>query len=298
MKAIDDFTAEKVNIELTLAPDAKPAKAIKALYAFTSCESAVTCFATVIHKGRPVGMDVEAILKENTSQLLKILKQELTLSRRRLLEDIHAKTLVQIFVENRIYKDIEECKTYPDVQTAVMDGLQPFAGQLERPITKQDIEMLLGIRIRRISRFDLDRSRKEIDALRADLQKVEKQLEDLRGFAVHYLKGLLRDARKGPPAPHPGHGLRQHRDQRTHRQRTRDLLRRGEGIPGTRGEGRPAPAPVFFLRQDPPGVGRRALSGRATTGDPVRGHEPHLFRQDRPGPRHDDRLLRSTATCT
>ena len=112
VKAIDDFTAEKVNIELTLAPDAKPAKAIKALYAFTSCESAVTCFPTVIHNGRPVGMDAEEILKENTSQLLKILKQELTLSRRRLLEDIHAKTLVQIFVENRIYKNIEACKTY------------------------------------------------------------------------------------------------------------------------------------------------------------------------------------------
>lgn len=192
VKAIDDFTAEKVNIELTLAPDAKPAKAIEALYAFTSCESAVTCFPTVIHNGRPVGMDAEEILKENTSQLLKILKQELTLSRRRLLEDIHAKTLVQIFVENRIYKNIEACKTYQEVQTAVMEGLQPFAGQLERPITKQDIEMLLGIRIRRISRFDLDRSRKEIEALRADLQKVEKQLEDLRGFAVHYLKGLLR----------------------------------------------------------------------------------------------------------
>jgi topoisomerase-4 subunit A len=129
VRAIDDFTAEKVNIELSLAPAAKPAKAIKALYAFTGCESAVTCSATVIHKGRPVGLDVEAILKENTSQLLKILKQELTLSRRRLLEDIHAKTLVQIFVENRIYKNIEACKTYPDVQTAVMDGLQPFAGR-------------------------------------------------------------------------------------------------------------------------------------------------------------------------
>ncbi len=199
VKAIDDFTAEQVNIELTLAPDAKPAKAIKGLYAFTGCESAVTCFGTLIHKGRPVGMDVEEILKENTNQLLKILKQELTLARRRLLEEIHAKTLVQIFVENRIYKNIENCKTYPEVQAAVMEGLEPFAGQLDRPITKQDIEMLLGIRIRRISRFDLDRSRKEIDALRAELQRVEKQLEDLRGYAVQYLRGLLRTHGKNHP---------------------------------------------------------------------------------------------------
>ncbi len=192
VKAIDDFTAEGVNIELTLHPEAKPAKAIQALYAFTGCENAVTCFGTLIHKGRPVSMDVEEILRENTNQLLKILKQELTLARRRLLEEIHAKTLVQIFVENRIYKKIETCTTYPKVQAAVMEGLEPFTGRLDRPVSKQDVEMLLGIRIRRISRFDLERSRKEIDALRTELQRVEKQLEDLRGHAVQYLKGLVR----------------------------------------------------------------------------------------------------------
>ena len=199
VKAIDDFTAEKVNIELTLAQDAKPEKLIKALYAFTGCESALSCFATVIHEGRPVGMDVEEILLSNTRQLRRILKQELTLSRRRLLEEIHSKTLVQIFVENRVYKKIETCKTYPDVQTAVMDGLQPFAAQLERGITRQDIEMLLGIRIRRISRFDLDKNRKEIDALRTDLQGVERDLKDVRGVAVQYLKGLLRTHGKRYP---------------------------------------------------------------------------------------------------
>ncbi len=191
VKAIDDFTAEKVNIELTLAPDTKPDNAIKALYAFTGCESALTCSATVIHRGRPVGMDVEAILKENTRQLLSILKQELMLNKRRLLDEIHTKTLVQIFVENRIYKRIETCKTYPEVQAAVTDGLKPFASELDRPITKQDVEMLLGIRIRRISRFDLEKNRKEIESLRADLQEVARHLEDLRGFAVRTLKELL-----------------------------------------------------------------------------------------------------------
>jgi topoisomerase-4 subunit A len=201
VKAIDDFTAEKVNIELALAPEAKAEKAIRALFAFTACEATVSCSATVIHKGRPVTMDVEEILKENTSQLLRILKQELSLEKRRLLEEIHTKTLVEIFVENRIYKAIEDCTTYPEVQTAVLDGLQPFAGRLARPITKQDVEMLLGIRIRRISRFDLERNRKEVEALRADLRRAEKQLEDLRGTAVGYLKGLLRTY----GASHPRH---------------------------------------------------------------------------------------------
>ncbi len=192
VKAIDDFTAEAVNIELTLNPGARPEKAIKALYAFTGCESALTCFSTVIHKGRPVTIDVEQILRENTQQLLKLLKQELTLARRRLLEEIHAKTLVQIFVENRIYKNIEACGTYPKVQAAVMEGLEPFTDRLDRPVTKQDVEMLLGIRIRRISRFDLEKSRKEIGALKAEIARVEKHLRNIRGFSVQYLKGLLK----------------------------------------------------------------------------------------------------------
>ena len=199
VKAIDDFTAAEVNVELTLEPDRKPAKAIQSLYAFTACENAIPCSATIIHKGRPVVMDVEAILQENTRQLLGILKQELTLSRRRLLEEIHAKSLVQIFVENRIYKNIETCKTYPEVQEAVMKGLEPFADRLDGPITRQDVEMLLDLRIRRISRFDLDKNRKAIDALRTDLQGVEKHLKDLRGYAVRYLKGLLREHGKGHP---------------------------------------------------------------------------------------------------
>ncbi len=192
VKTIDDYTAEKVNIELTLTPGTKPAKAIKALYAFTSCEGAVSCHATIIHQGRPVMMDVEQILIENTRQLTKILKQELTLKKRRFLEDIHAKTLVQIFVEHRLYKNIENCKTYPAMPQAVMTGLEPFVDQLQRGVTKQDIEMLLGIPIRRISSFDNDKNRKDISVLQAGLQQVEKQLENLRAHTIRYLKGLLK----------------------------------------------------------------------------------------------------------
>ncbi len=199
VKSIDDFTAERVNIELTLTPNASPEKAIKALYAFTACEGAVTCYATVIHKGRPVVMDVDEILEENTRRLLVLLKQELTIGRRRLLEEIHAKSLARIFIENRIYKRIEECRSYAEVQEAVLEGLRPFADQLERPVTRQDVEMLLGIRIRRISRFDLDKNRREIAALRTELERVEKNLGNLRGYAVRYLKGLLKAHRGDHP---------------------------------------------------------------------------------------------------
>jgi len=192
VKSIDDFTAERVNIELTLAPGASPEKAIQALYAFTGCESTVSCQAFVIQRGRPALLDVERILEEDTRRLLSLLKQELLLRKRNLLEEIHTKTLVQIFVENRLYKQIETCRTYPAVQQAVREGLLPFAGQLEREVTQKDIEMLLGIPIRRISQFDLDRNRKEIAALRADLALVEGHLGDLQGYAVSTLKGLLR----------------------------------------------------------------------------------------------------------
>ncbi len=192
VKTIDDYTAEEVNIELTLTPDTKPAKAIKALYAFTNCEGTVSCHATIIHQGRPVMMDVDEILIENTHQLTKVLKQELTLKKRLLLEDIHAKTLVQIFVEHRIYKKIETCESYQAMQQAVTAGLQPFVKQLQRAVTKQDIEMLLGIRIRRISLFDNDKNSKEISTLQANLQQVEKQLENLRAYTIRYLKGLLK----------------------------------------------------------------------------------------------------------
>ncbi len=192
VKSIDDFTAEKVNIELTLTPDTRPEKAIQALYAFTGCENAVSCHAFVIHQGRPVLMNVEEILTENTRNMVKVLKRELVLKRHNLLEEIHAKSLVQIFVENRIYKDIETCKTYPAVQQAVLDGLLPFLAQFYREVTKKDVEMLLGIPIRRISQFDLDKSRKEIKALQAGLTEVEKHLKRLQAYAIAYLKGLLR----------------------------------------------------------------------------------------------------------
>lgn len=199
IRSIDDYTAEKVSVELTLTADAKPAKAIQSLFAFTACEGTVSCQATVIRKGRPTEMDVERILVENSRQLLKVLRQELALQKKRLLEDIHARTLVQIFVEERIYKRIEECRTYPAVLEAVHKGLEPFADRLERPVNRPDVEMLLGIRVRRISRFDMDRSRKEVEGLRGTLEKVERQLADLQGTAIQYLRGLLKAYGKQHP---------------------------------------------------------------------------------------------------
>ena len=192
VRAIDDFTADKVNIELKLSPGADRQKAIQALYAFTDCGIAVAGRPVVIHEDQPVEMTIDDILRENTRQLVDILDRELRLKKRQLEEEIHTKTLVRIFVENRIYKKIEKCKTYETVRKAVANGLKPFESQLSRAVTEQDIEMLLAIRIKRISMFDINRNRKEIDAILAELKKVSRELRDTTAYAVRYLRGLLK----------------------------------------------------------------------------------------------------------
>lgn len=191
VRSISDFTAEKVGIEITLSQGASQDKAIKALYAFTKCEVSVSSQITVIWNKRPVEMNTEQVLRENVRQLLDILRRELTLKKRNLLEDFHNKTLIQIFVENRIYKNIEECKTYEAVVKAVFEGFEPFRPRLKRDIVRNDVEMLLGVRIKRISRFDIEKNRKDIEAILKELAEVEKNLKDLKSYTVGYLKSLV-----------------------------------------------------------------------------------------------------------
>ncbi|MEN7973679.1 MAG: DNA topoisomerase IV subunit A [Verrucomicrobiota bacterium] len=193
VRTIDDFTAEKVEIELTLSPGASQEKAIQALYAFTKCETSVSSRLICLRENRPVEMSVDEVLRENTRQLLEILEGELTLRKNKLLDEFHNKTLVQIFVENRIYKKIEQCKTYESVVAAIYKGLEPFKGQLRREVVDEDIEMLLGVRIKRISLFDIEKNRKDIDDILAELAQVEKDLKALRGYATRYLKRLIKE---------------------------------------------------------------------------------------------------------
>jgi len=199
VRQIDDFTAEKVEIELTLTQGASQDKAIQALYAFTKCESSVSSRLICLREGRPVEMTVDEVLRENTKQLLDILEKELILKKNKLLDDFHNKTLVQIFVENRIYKDIEQCKTYEAVIAAVYKGLEPFKKQLKRKIVDEDIEMLLGVRIKRISLFDINKNRKDIEGILAELAQVEKDLKGLNGYTIRYLKNLIKQYKDDYP---------------------------------------------------------------------------------------------------
>ncbi len=192
VRSINDFTAEHVEIELVLTQGADQDKALKALYAFTRCETSVTSRIIVIHNKRPVEMNTEQVLRANVEQLVDLLKRELELRRHNLLESFHAKTLIQIFIENRLYKKIEECKTYETVIKAVFKSLEPFRPRLKRDVTRDDVEMLLQVRIKRISRFDINKNRKDIEDILQELVQVEKHLKNLKAYAVAYLRAIIR----------------------------------------------------------------------------------------------------------
>ena len=192
IKSISDYTAEHVEIHITLAQGEKQDKVEQALYTFTDCEVSLSSNILVIKDNRPVEMTVPEVLKFNTERLVYILEQELLLEQQRLLDEFHNKTLVQIFVENRIYRDIEKCKTYENVQQAVLDGVNKFRKMLKRDVTVDDVEMLLGVRIKRISQFDIDKNRKDIEDILIALEEVKKNLGRLTQYATRYLQSLIK----------------------------------------------------------------------------------------------------------
>jgi topoisomerase-4 subunit A len=192
VKNINDFTSERVEIELLLAADTDPARAIQSLYAFTLCETSVSCQAVVIYRKRPMQMDVEAILQENTNRLLDILRRDLTLTRRKLEDARHARTLEQIFIEERIYRQLESCRQATELHPTILTALTPFRDRLTRDITREDVDRLLALKIRQISQYDSDRNRQELTKLATELEAVERHLKDLKNYAVRYLRNLLR----------------------------------------------------------------------------------------------------------
>ena len=199
IQSINDYTAEEVEIEIRLARGIYAKDTIKALYAFTDCEVPISPNLTVIKDNQPVNISVEEVLRYNTEKLVQDLEKELQIDLNRLKEKMHAKTLEQIFIEERIYKKIEECKTYKAVIDKVAKGLAQFNKKLLRPVTTEDIERLLEIRIKRISRYDINRQRKEIKDIKGSTKDVEKKLQDIVGFTIHYLDSLLKKYGKQYP---------------------------------------------------------------------------------------------------
>ena len=189
--SINDYTAEEVEIEIKLARGIYAEDTIRALYAFSDCEVPISPNLTSIRDNRPVNISVSELLRDNTAKLKTDLETELKIELDRLKEKLHAHLLEQIFIEERLYKKIEECTSYKLVTSTVNESLQPFRERLLRDVTKEDIEQLLEIRIRRISRYDIDKKHKDIKEIQDRMKQVEKYLRDMVAYALRYLDKLL-----------------------------------------------------------------------------------------------------------
>jgi len=191
VKSINDFTSETVEIEIKCPAGVHAEKLIDALYAFTDCETIISSRIIVIKNNRPVELTVSDVLRENTDQLVAILKRELDLREQQLLDELHYRTLERIFIEERIYKLIEKCKTNEAVFAAVYEGFKPFKKQLIRDLVDADVEKLLQVRIRRISLFDINKHREEMEKTKAELDETRKNLKGLTKYVIGHLEGLL-----------------------------------------------------------------------------------------------------------
>lgn len=189
--SINDYTAEEVEIEVKLARGIYAKDTIKALYAFSDCEVSISPNLTIIKGETPTVSTVEQVLHFNTKKLLKDLQTELEIDLGRLLDKLHARLLEQIFIEERLYKQIEEETSYKAVIESVDTALVAFTEELDRPVVKEDIERLLEIRIKRISRYDINKQQKEINAIRKDIRTIEKKLKDMVAYTVSFIDALL-----------------------------------------------------------------------------------------------------------
>ncbi len=197
IKKVIDNTAEDVEIMIELASGQSPNITIDALYAFTDCEVSISPNACVIIDDKPHFMSVNEILRLNTAQTVELLKKELEIRRGELLEKILFSSLEKIFIENRIYRDIEECETWEAVIETIDRGLDPFKKDFYREITEEDIVRLTEIKIKRISRFDSFKADEAMRKLQEELEQVEYNLANLVEYAIGYFQKLLDKYGKG-----------------------------------------------------------------------------------------------------
>ncbi len=189
--SIEDFTTDHCQIEIKLPRGVYASDVEKALYAYTDCEKSINCQMLVIKDGMPVLMTATEIIKYYAKKLTTIIKDELEYEKSELNEELHARTLERIFIEERIYKKIEQMKTAEDVVNAVKKGFVPFKAELIRDVTDEDVDRLLKIPIRRISLFDINKNRDQVEAINKRLKEINRKLRHLVDCALEYLDGML-----------------------------------------------------------------------------------------------------------
>jgi len=191
IEAINDYTAQEVEIEIKLPRGQYAEDILDALYGFTECEVTLNSQIIVIKDELPWETDVHEILGYNASKVVDFLKQELELEKQRLLEKVFYKTLERIFIENRLYKKIETIKTLEGIHETLEDSFKPHRKKLYREPTQEDRDRLLQIPIRRISQFDIDKNKEEIEILEQAQKEVEKNLKNVKKYAIDHLKKLI-----------------------------------------------------------------------------------------------------------
>ena len=197
IKKIEDNTAADVEILIHLFPGVSPDKTIDALFAFTACETSVAPLGCVIENNKPLFIGVSNMLKISTNRTVQLLKSELEIQLSELEEQWHFLSLERIFIENKIYRDIEEETTKEGVIRSVDEGLKPHIKHLKRAVTEEDILRLLDIRIMRISKFDSNKAKDKIEALEGDIEQVKYDLEHLIDFAIAFFARLKEKYGKG-----------------------------------------------------------------------------------------------------
>jgi len=190
VKKIEDNTAADVEILIHLPPGVSPDKTIDALFAFTACETSVAPLGCVIEDHKPRFVGVSDMLKISTDRTVELLKSELEIELQELEESWHFQSLERIFIENRIYRLIEEEETWEGVIKAIDEGLKPFTKHLKRAVTEDDIVRLTEIRIKRISKFDIDKAQQKIESLEGEIEQVKHHLAHIIDFAIAFFQRL------------------------------------------------------------------------------------------------------------
>ncbi len=197
IRKIDDNTSSNVEIVVHLVPGVSPDKTIDALYALTDCEYSLSPNTCVITDNKPSFMGVSAILRHSADKTVELLNNELEIRKSELQEEWHMSSLEKIFIEERIYHDIEECETWEAVIVAIDNGLTPFKKLLLREVTREDIIQLTEIKIKRISRFDVKKADEHIKGIETELEEVKNHLRNIIPFAINYFRQIKKKYGKG-----------------------------------------------------------------------------------------------------
>ncbi|MDR2258859.1 MAG: DNA topoisomerase IV subunit A, partial [Treponema sp.] len=192
LQSINDYTTDKVEIEIKLARGVYSEETVDALFAFTECEQSISVNLLVIKDGLPAVMAVTEVVKHHAKQLVKILTRELELEKKELLDKFHLRTLERIFIEERIYKNIEKMKTAKGVTDSVIAGFKPFLKEVgPRGVSVEDVEHLLKIPIRRISLYDINKARDEMAQIQARIKEINAHLKNIVAYAVFFLDSII-----------------------------------------------------------------------------------------------------------